>query len=82
MEVRYTANGGSSKRAYKVRGLTTLAADEAKFDNEKEGTRMTVAHYYQQAYGIRCVPLHCVLLLAMHHLQSLKMRCSPIELVP
>lgn len=53
VEVRHGRNGnGGSKRAYKVKGLTTRAADEAEFDNDQEGTRMTVAAYFQQAYGI------------------------------
>ena len=55
MEVRHGKNGGGSRRGYKVKGLTTKAADEAEFDNDQEGTRMTVAAYFQQAYGMSYV---------------------------
>ena len=54
VEVRHGKNGGGARRAYKVKGLTTKAADEAEFDNDQEGGRMTVAAYFQQAYGIGC----------------------------
>ena len=53
VEVRHGSSGnGGPRRAYKVKGLTLKAADEAEFENEQEGTSMTVAQYFQQAYGI------------------------------
>ena len=68
VEVRHGKNGngnGNGKgRSYKVKGLTTKAADEAEFENDQEGGgRMTVAAYFQQAYGIAYAPSLAHLLL-------------------
>ena len=54
VEVRH-GKGGGNKRGYKVKGLTENAADDCYFENDSEGKRMTVADYFTQSYGIKCV---------------------------
>ncbi|KAK9811199.1 hypothetical protein WJX73_009529 [Symbiochloris irregularis] len=44
-------HGRGPARQYKVKGLTSKAADDAEFENEQEGKKMTVAQYFEQAYG-------------------------------
>ena len=56
VEVRH-GKGGGNKRGYKVKGLTENAADDCYFENDSEGKRMTVADYFTQSYGIKCVLL-------------------------
>ena len=39
-------------RGYKVKGLTDKAADDCYFETDQEGTRMSVAQYFTQTYGL------------------------------
>ena len=61
VEVSHGKDGGGTtfKRSYKARGLTNKAADTAEFQNEAEGTTMTVAQYFQQNYNIRSAAGNC-----------------------
>lgn len=74
--MKHGQNGGGSRRQYKIKGLTTVAADDAEFDNDQAGSRMTVAAYFKQAYGMECVlsvtvslpismPIVCLLVLTI-----------------
>ena len=44
---------GNKKRKYRVKGLEQ-AADRLTFHNEQENRDMSVAEYFEKAYGRRC----------------------------
>ena len=45
---------GRRVRAHKAKGLTDHGADKSMFNNEAEGRTMSVAEYFEKAYGLRC----------------------------
>lgn len=51
--MKHGKNGGATTRVYKVKGLTQTAADDSYFDVD-EGSKMSVAQYFTQSYGIKC----------------------------
>ena len=74
--VKHSNNG--STRTYKVKGLTQKSADDAYFELDAEGgSKMTVAAYFEQTYGIKYGPISGVFSCPTHiELQLCEVICS------
>ena len=51
VEMRITTASGTTKRSYRVKGLTATPANKSMFDNEALGRKQSVAEYYATQKG-------------------------------